>query len=50
MATKRKNIYKVAEKSLRHLLFFDFLHERPLMIDIQMLISVAFEIPEVKIT
>jgi hypothetical protein len=33
--------YKVADKILRHLLFSHFLHERTLIIDIQIVISIA---------
>ena len=35
--------YKVADKILRHFLFFDFLYERSLIIDLQLAISIALE-------
>ena len=34
---------KVADKILRHVLFLDFLHERQLIADIQIVISIALE-------
>ena len=33
--------YKVGDKILRHSLLFDFQHERPLIIDIQIMILIA---------
>ena len=34
---------KIADKILRHFLFLDFLHERQLIVDIQIVISIALE-------
>ena len=34
---------KMADKILKHFLFFDFLHERSLIIDIEIVISIALE-------